>query len=163
MKPIMLKLIMLLVLAIPGWTHGQHLDSLPIVKRDSILLKIAKETVMKYGPGYYRDHQPPMIKRLIMSEQGTKDGKGNTGRIYYSVTYPEDATVEQCELNAAAIVNIWADTDSAFRVFFGCGYMYSELERLEREGIIIKPVPYWKELTIHYRDSVRQANPWPKQ
>jgi hypothetical protein len=163
MKTIPRNSILLLVLAVPGLARGQHLDSLPAAKRDSILLEVAKETVMKYGPDYYRDHQPPRIKRLVVPEHGRATyGEKNVGRIYYSVTYPADKARELCVHDVAASVNIWADTREATSIFFGCGFGYGQLEELEQKGRIIKPVPYQEDLSRHYWDTVKRVTPWSK-
>jgi hypothetical protein len=132
-----------------------------VAERDSLLLKVAKETVMKYGPDYYRDHQPPTITKTSVPAIESSYGKEHAGRLFYVVIYPADETQEICEF--AASVFIWADTGKAFNVLFGCGFGYGHLEENEREGRILDPVPYQKDLSRHYRDSVRRANPWPKQ
>jgi hypothetical protein len=130
---------------------------LPAAERDSFLLKVAKETVMKYGPGYYRDHRPPTIKKTTISTLDSSYGKEHAGRVYYIVWYPADETREICKF--AASVFIWADTGKAFNVHFGCGFGYGHLEDIEREGRIIPPVPYQRDLSRHYWDSLKQVMP----
>ncbi|MDR1414194.1 MAG: hypothetical protein LBI96_00105 [Odoribacteraceae bacterium] len=161
MKTIFQLSILLLALTIPRGLHGQHLDSLPVAERDSFLLKVAKETVMKYGPDYYRDHQPPTITKTSMSTLNSSYGQEHGGRLFYVVKYPADEAREICPF--AASVLVWADTGKAFNVHFGCGFGYGHLEEIEREGRILDPVPYQKDLSKHYWDSLRRVNPWPKQ
>ncbi|MDR0544216.1 MAG: hypothetical protein LBG30_02550 [Odoribacteraceae bacterium] len=88
MKAPLQLFILLLALALPHGLRGQHLDSLPAAERDTFLLKVAKETVMKYGPDYYRDHQPPTIKRTSISAIESSYGKQHAGRPFYIVLYP---------------------------------------------------------------------------
>lgn len=41
-------------------TRAQNLDSIPEKQRDSILISVAKEVVLKHGSGYYREYKEPL-------------------------------------------------------------------------------------------------------
>jgi hypothetical protein len=58
-----------------------NLDSLSKSKRERYLIAKAKETVLKYGPDYYRDYKKPEIIRGQISSKA----KENVGRIYYNI------------------------------------------------------------------------------
>jgi len=101
---------------------SQSLDSIPTAKRDSILIAIAKEVVLKYGLDYYREYKQPVIERSVVPEKGAINKTGlNAGRVLYKVTFLYDKTQETLEWNYAAKVTIWADTRHPTGVDFGNG------------------------------------------
>jgi hypothetical protein len=137
-----LKSLMCLAVLLSSTTAmSQNLDSIPKAKRDSILIAVAKEVVLTYGPGYYREYKEPVIKRFVYPKDDVDGGK-NTGRICYSVVFLYDKTKEQLELDAAAGVGIWADTGKPFSVRFGNGWGKFIPETGLRSGEVIVPVPY---------------------
>lgn len=120
---------------------SQNLDSLPECRRDSILITIAKETVLKYGPGYYREHMEPKIERVQISNEG-QSGKKNANRVFYWVKLfidPEDAVFEW---GFAARVSIWADSRKPSIAQFGSGFSALIPEVELRNAKEIKQIPY---------------------
>lgn len=101
---------------------SQNLDSYPRSKRDSILVSIAKEVVLKYGPGYYRDNIKPEIVRYMFPSDKERNPTGeNANRVYYLVTFGYDKTKEILEYDYSSYVFIWADSSEPKHVFFGNG------------------------------------------
>ena len=138
------KIILIIIFLLLGYDTiclSQNLDSLPQVQRDSILITIAKETVLKYGPGYYREHMEPKIERIQISNEG-KSGVKNANRVYYWVNLfidPEDAVFEW---GFAARVSIWADSRKPSIAQFGSGFAAFIPEVELRNAEEIKQVPY---------------------
>ncbi len=65
-------MMILLVIGYPFlMTEAQtkHLDKLPQKQRDSILVPLAKEIILKYGPDFYDEYQSPVIRRNIASKE----------------------------------------------------------------------------------------------
>jgi hypothetical protein len=111
---------------------SQNLDLLPKTKRDSLLITVAKEIVLKYGSGYYREYKEPIVKRNQEPPKGTpvpipyiNETRYTTGemagRVIYSVTFLYDETKELLEKDFAARVSFWGDTGSPTNVQFGNG------------------------------------------
>jgi len=101
---------------------SQNLDSMPAAKRDSLLIVVAKEVVLKYGPDYYREDFKPTIERGLVPPKGEINKTGEmAGRAFYHVTILYDKTKEQLEYPFAARVQVWADTGKPSSVFFGNG------------------------------------------
>ena len=116
---------------------AQNLNSMSVAKRDSILISIAKEVVLKYGPGYYREYKPPVIGKQIRQ----KDGKSN---VYaYMVTFLYDETKETLIEHFAVQITILAETWRPESVMFGNRIGRSIPENLDwRNDISIYPEPY---------------------
>lgn len=98
----------------------KNLDKLPQAKRDSILLEIARQTVLKYAPDYYNDinNQPPLIKKIIMPT-GDKDA----GRVRFVVRFLYEKEFYDKYPNADCVsdlgdVSIWEDTGLASEIAF---------------------------------------------
>jgi len=137
----------LLCVSYNSLTLAQNLNSMPIAKRDSLLIAIAKEAVLKYGPDYYREYKTPVIitGKFPPAEQITdKRFVKLAGRSYYLVTFLYDKTQEQLSYDFAAEVRIWEDTVSLFDVMFGNGWGRGISEDIEdwRKDITIEPVRY---------------------
>jgi hypothetical protein len=113
----------ILVMILTGYTTAilsQNLDSMPKFKRDSILIANAKDALLKYGPEYYREYKPPIIKGNTIPPKGDDNTTGeNAGRKMYNVTFLYDTTVELLEESYAAIVHIWEDTGNLNGISFG--------------------------------------------
>ncbi len=65
-------MMILLVIGYPFlMTEAQtkHLDKLSQKQRDSILVSLAKEIILKYGPDFYDENRTPVIKRHILSKE----------------------------------------------------------------------------------------------
>jgi len=124
-------------------TFSQDLDSLPQQQRDSILIEVAKEVVLKYGPGYYREYKRPIITRRQILPMGDINVTGkNAGRIFYEVIFLYDETKELLEYDFAARVAIWGDTHKPIRVLFGNGFIKKIPEVDLRSSKTVDQVPY---------------------
>lgn len=93
MVPQKLKILGLSFLILLGWkmVRAQSLDKMNDMERINALLCIAKETVLKIGPDFYREYGKPEIKHNFVAEN-------NSAKVY-----------------------IWGDTGKAYSIFFGCG------------------------------------------
>ncbi|GHS96360.1 hypothetical protein FACS189421_01310 [Bacteroidia bacterium] len=124
---------------------SQNLDSIPKPQRDSILLVKAKETVLKYGPGYYREYKEPQIERGLNPSKGSINKKGiYPNRVYYRVTFLYDKTQEQLSEKYAATVIFWADQGGEpASIGFGNGIAIGIPENSDlRSNTEIEPIPY---------------------
>ena len=109
----------------------QSLDRLSKKMRVEVLIAKAKETVLKYGPGYYRENTKPMINYKKMSKEDSANGSTDAGRKFYTVVFPYDKNKEQFNMEYTASVLIWADNSEAFRVFFGNGIGLLNIDKKE--------------------------------
>jgi hypothetical protein len=100
--------------------HAQNLDSIPQDLRDSILIGITKDVVLKYGPGYYRDYKKPEITRGQLSEEGDRFGN-NANRPYYLITFYYDPAKERLDWDFSYKVYVWKDNWQPFKMAVGCG------------------------------------------
>lgn len=136
MKKTLLVLLALTVLY-PMMLLGENLDSLPEAKRNARLLEMAKQVVMKHGPGYYRDVFPPVIVHGLVSpdnrECTLQQVKQHNGRSYYKVEYSFDEKQESFEWSYAARTYIWGDTGISFSVIFGNGWGF-EIDQATRSA-----------------------------
>ena len=122
--------------------NSQNLNSLPQAQRDSILISVAKEAVLRYGPGYYREDKEPIIKREQVPQGAIGLTGDNAGRIYYSVTFLYDTTKERLDWDFAAIVGIWEDTGKPLLVRFGEGILRFISENEWENDAVIEQTPY---------------------
>jgi hypothetical protein len=125
--------IMFLVMALTGYVtaiFSQNLDSMPQAQRDSLLISLAKEVVLRYAPLYYREYKEPVIERLEPPEESMNSTDKDAGRILYRVFFPYDKTREQLSYDYAAFVGIWEDTGkpSGIQCGVGGGRIISESE-----------------------------------
>ena len=121
---IITKIILAILLCV-GYdtTKAQNLDLMPIAKRDSLLIATAKEIVLKHGSDYYREYQPPTVKRSQVPPKGELNpGGANAGRVLYNVLFIYNKEKEQLGYDFAASVNFWEDTGKPASVFFGNGW-----------------------------------------
>lgn len=140
-----IKEIALLILLIYGFsifTFSQNLDKLPECKRDSILKEKAKNIILKYGKGYYREYKEPVIKKTTIEPRKDNPENINVGRSFYSVFYYYDKTKEKLELDFAAEVRIWAETDKIMCVTFGNGITIGNIVESNTRSGEIREVPY---------------------
>jgi len=122
---------------------SQNLDSMSVEKRDSLLIAISKEAVLKYGPDYYREDFKPNIERHAVPPKGEINKTGEmAGRVFYWIIFPYDKTKEQLSYPFAARVQVWADTGKPSSVFFGNGLGTLVSESVLQSGEEIKPVRY---------------------
>jgi YD repeat-containing protein len=106
-----------------------HLSQQDSVKRNEYLVKLAREVVLNFGPGYYRENMNPEVSAIRMYLDSTHverfpEDRKNIGRKYYVVTFPYDHTQEQLEWGYAAKVEIWEDDGEPKGVMFGCNLGY---------------------------------------
>lgn len=122
MKALKWIVMFLLFSAFNQETSSQNLDSLPQQQRDSILIEVAKEVVLKYGPGYYREYKRPVITRSQVPPLGEVNLTGDdANRIFYEVVFLYDKSKEQLSYDFAARVLIWSDSRKPIDVMFGNG------------------------------------------
>ncbi|MBO7580832.1 MAG: hypothetical protein J6T38_04855 [Bacteroidaceae bacterium] len=117
-----------------------HLSQQDSVKRNEYLVKLAREVVLNFGPGYYRENMNPEVSAIRMYLDSTHverfpEDRKNIGRKYYVVTFPYDHTQEQLEWGYAAKVEIWEDDGEPKGVMFGHGLGYHFTTRPYREWV----------------------------
>ena len=61
MKRILITLSALLLSMTAGYAQKNMFEKMPPNQRDSILIETAKNAVLKYAPGYYRDYKKPEV------------------------------------------------------------------------------------------------------
>jgi hypothetical protein len=135
-----------LVIVLTGYTIAalsQNLDSMPQEQRDSLLTSTAKEVVLRYGPGYYREYKEPVIKRGQIPPKGTMNPTGeNAGRFYYRVTFLYDTVKERLNSDFAAEVVIWENNGKPEGITIGIwGRSISEDEW--ESDAIVEQMEYW--------------------
>ena len=143
MKGMYLVFSALILMAGFSSAFSQTLGEMPDAKRDSVLIAVAKEVVLLYGPDYYRDYKPPVISKDKYPIDRDYPDESYSGRTYYQVTFLYDKTQEKL-LDFAAWVRIWEDTGIPEGVMFGNG-----------RGRTILPGTDWREGTTDpepYRD-----------
>ncbi|NDV64574.1 hypothetical protein [Bacteroides sp. 224] len=150
MKKIFILLFVITCTVLPA--VSQNLAKMSEQKRSRFLLKTAKETILKYGPGYYRDYVPS-VDRFYIGER-RRGGQAfsaafeekHNGRFFYRVKYPYDKTKEYFRMDYSACVFIWEDTGKPFHVSFGYG-IFLELEELPTTRSGEHPVIEYKQST----------------
>ena len=116
------------------------LSQMDSVKRNEYLVKLAREVVLNFGPGYYRDNLNPTISDLkVFSDSSLvkrfPEAQQKLGKKYYVVTIPYDHTQEQLEWSYAAEVEIWEDDGEPKGVMFGHNLGYHFTFRPYREWV----------------------------
>lgn len=112
-------------------------------KRNEYMIKLAKEIIMNFGPGYYREVEEPKvleeIKTFDVPEGCDEEQMRCNGRKYYEVQMVYDKNKERLAWGYAAKVRIWADDGEPFYVTFGNGmgvnFIYRSYRELLKEGI----------------------------
>ena len=152
------------LLSISEVVTAENLDSLSTERRNKKLIKLAKEVVLRHGPGFYREYKPPVIKSQRVSD---KNGdlrinlrKKYKGRSYYTVEYPYDLKEEVFGSFYSAKVYVWGDTGKVFFMMFGGGFCIENYDTLtEKEKRQIKTVQYHKTRPLkQVRDTFRDPN-----
>ena len=143
---------------------AENLDSLSTERRNKKLIKLAKEVVLRHGPGFYREYKPPVIKSQRVSDK-TVDMtvemiKKYKGRFYYTVEYPYNKKEEIFWGVYSAKVFIWKDTGKVFYIVFGGGFGIQNYDTLSEKGKRkIKTVQHRKRRPLkHVRDTFRDPN-----
>ena len=114
-------------------------------ERNEYLVKLSKEVIKNFGPGYYRELTPTIEETKNEIFKG-KDLGDIEGREYYRVTFPYDKTKEILDWPFSARVKIWKDTGEPFAVSFGNGYGKSFFHLSYKE---------WVEVGIKKNDQVK--------
>ncbi|NDV64577.1 hypothetical protein [Bacteroides sp. 224] len=129
-------LILSIVLIATSFAFSQNLAKMNDSKRKEYLKKVSKETVFKYGPGYYREYGEPVIERFFVGDKvsggesfSAEFEEKNNGRFFYRVKYPYDETKEFFVTGFAFQVFIWEDIGNPFDITFGIG-RYIDIEEL---------------------------------
>ena len=117
MKRILITLSALLLIMTAGYAQKNIFEKIPLKQRDSILIETAKNAVLKYAPGYYRDYKKPEV---IFKGAAPKDYriKEDRGRLFYQVTFFYDPLKEKHSLDYIVRVFIWADNGKAYIMYF---------------------------------------------
>ena len=127
---------------------AQNLSSLPEAQRDSLLISVAKEAILKLGPDYYRENQKPVIsyhQNPTADIIGDERLASHAERYYYFVIFPYDPAEEKLAYDFSAKVRIWDDTGDLESVTFGCGWGKGGYDIMGidwRNDMSITPVPY---------------------
>lgn len=95
--------------------HDGSLHWMPKTERDSILLAVSKEALLKYGPEYYKDTHQVVVEDLGIYSK-IEDYEGLR---MYKVTYIYDKRVEQLAEDFAAEVYVRSDNGRVIRIWFG--------------------------------------------
>ncbi|MDR1883405.1 MAG: hypothetical protein LBR26_11595 [Prevotella sp.] len=114
-----LLLLFVLILSVSG-VFSQDLEKMPKAEREVLLIKRAKELVLRHGPGYWREYQPPVIERSVFTGK-TGSGSKYIGQIYYRITILYNPKSERFNCNYAAVVDFWAITGKPWGISFGNG------------------------------------------
>ena len=152
------------LLSLSGQVTAENLDSLSTEKRNKKLIKLAKEVVLRHGPGFYREYKPPVIKSQRVSDKTVDMSVGMIekyrGRFYYTIEYPYDLKEEIFSSFYSAKVYVWRDTGKVFYIVFGGGFGIQNYDTLtEKEKRQIKTVQYHKTRPLkHVRDTFRDPN-----
>ena len=117
MKRILITLSALLLIMTAGYAQKNIFEKIPLKQRDSILIETAKNAVLKYAPGYYRDYKKPEV---IFRGAAPKDYriKEDRGRLFYQVTFFYDPLKERYAKNYIVQVLIWADNGKVCSMYF---------------------------------------------
>ena len=126
MKRILITLSALLLITTAGYAQKNMFEKMPPNQRDSILIETAKNAVLKYAPGYYRDYKKPeVILKKTVPDKGL-------GRFFYLITYFYDPQKEKFPTDYIVKVYIWADNGKAFRMIFMTGWGF-DIEKAEKK------------------------------
>ena len=127
MKRILITLSALLLIMTAGYAQKNMFEKMPPNQRDSILIETAKNAVLKYAPGYYRDYKKPeiILKKTFPNK--------SSGRLFYEVTFLYDPQKEKYLFDYIAKVYIWADNGKAFIIKFMNEWRL-HIEELEKKG-----------------------------
>lgn len=153
MKKLLYIMSLATVLTVPGQiVSAQPFDRLPKEKQDSILIEIAKRTVMEYGPDWYRDKFPPEITQP--DNLGGYSNDQNLEYDWYMVTFLYDKNEEFMYANYSVKVAISKATLSPEKILFGNNKMI-HIDQLPKTRSGEKPV-------MPYVPMVKRSNPPPK-
>ena len=135
MKRILITLSALLLITTAGYAQKNIFEKMPPNQRDSILIETAKNAVLKYAPGYYRDYKKPeVILKKTVPDKGL-------GKFFYLVTYFYDPQKEKFPKDYIVKVYIWADNGKASIMYFMNGWGFN-IESAERKKST-RVVPFW--------------------
>ncbi len=115
-----------------------NLHRMPQEKRDSILLAVSKEAVLRYGPGYYKDTHQTTIENLGIYYKL----EGYEGLRLYKVTYIYDKNIEQLSQDYAAEVYVRSDSGRVIQIYFGNGWGLGGFDKHPDNGETELVIPY---------------------
>jgi hypothetical protein len=103
------------------------LDRLPQPERDSFLIAVAKQAIIKYGPDFYDYYEtnrtPIVITRIVITnEDEDLNVNARAGMVEYRVNYSTSKEFLDKYPNSAPyymIVRVWEDTGLAAGIRFG--------------------------------------------
>lgn len=128
----------LLAVGLAAALQAQNLDKMNEAERNDTLLRIAKEAMMEYGPDFYRDYAEPEIAHGYVTDDNPRfnieDSKKYRNRSYYTVKYLYNKEEESFPEGYSAEVFIWADTGRMFKITFGTGLGWSDLDAPQTRG-----------------------------
>lgn len=145
------NLLLALVLSIvPLFVFTQNLDKMSVEKHTAFLIELARNSVKKYAPGYYREYGEPTIERLTIEEdckvpEELKEEGVRSGRPYYRVTFPYDKKKEFFMYGYSATVSIWASTGKLAVVMVGNGFGRRFKEKPKKTDKEVEILPYEKQ------------------
>ena len=166
-------LFILITLSLQTKAFAQNLDTMENDERTKVLLRIAKASVMEYGPDFYREYRQPKIEHRYVgkSEQDltVDEEEDNPGRSFYTVEYPYDETEESFDWFYAAKVYIWSNKGAVFSIKFGNCFCFCDLDkpktRSQKENLRMhwkkqfprkKRVP--KQIKVEYKENRKGQN-----
>ncbi len=134
---VQIVIISLLLIVITSAVNAQvkpvyGLKELPKVKRDSVLLEIARKTILRYGPDYYEINRHPLIEKIDKGQDGKPCRVRYVVKYYYKDEFYKDLPdyiAKECFL---VEVSIWEDNGLAYGVMFdglGRGALDSDVNR----------------------------------
>ena len=140
MKRILITLFVLLLIITTGYAQKNMFEKMSQNQRDSILIETAKNAVLKYAPGYYRDYKKPevILREPIPNNYRIKKDRG---RLYYQVTFFYDPLKEKYAKDYIVRVFIWADNGKACDMMFMNEWGF-DIESAERKKST-RVVPFW--------------------
>ena len=146
---------------------AQNLYSMPEAKRDSLLISISKDVILKFGPDYYREYKEPEIsykKYPPIDQIYDKRFVNWADRYFYEIKFFYDPAEETLNWDFAARVSIWADTGDLYAVDFGSGagrYFEEGKGKDWRNNTTIEIVPYQESVTPLYDINNQDPNQEP--
>ena len=152
--------VMVLCVSCSTVSMAQDLRSMPVAQRDSLLISIAKKTVLTYGPDWYREYRDPVIERHQIQPPPnvpTHPEWNYKGRYFYRVTFLIDQTQERVESDFAARVSIWEDTGEPYSVWFGSntGFILPIVSPVIIDGITLRAEGEIPRIRYSTVDSIR--------
>ncbi|WP_297929642.1 hypothetical protein [uncultured Coprobacter sp.] len=124
MKRFLITAQILLSIITTAYAQKNIFEKMPQNQRDSILIETAKNAVLKYAPGYYRDYKKPEV---ILYGAVPKDYriKKDRGRLFYQVTFFYDPLKEKFPTDYIVKAYIWADNGKVYSLAFMTNWAFN--------------------------------------